>query len=104
VGKRTEPLLDGPDGTFNFTNVALGGNNVEMNGGKGGLDAGEFMVPMDVGDLETPDGIQVEYARKFLGDGGGVAVGYGDSRTETNVTRDGMKETLLLDKKNPHRE
>jgi hypothetical protein len=97
VGKRAEPLLDGAYGSFDFSDVSIGSNNVEMNRGKVGSNGGKFMVTVNIGDGKTADGIKIDDTAEFFGDGRSGAVGDRDGGAETYVTRDGVKETLFLD-------
>jgi hypothetical protein len=51
---RAKALLDGPDRAFDLTDVAVGGNDVCMNRKEVGSDAFEFMIAVEIGDMETP--------------------------------------------------
>ena len=50
-------LLDGPIGTFDFTDVIVGRNNVKVDGKHVVADTLELSVGVDVADDETADGI-----------------------------------------------
>ena len=41
-------LLDGPNGTFDFTNVIIFRGDVELDGGKIVGETSEFVVTMDI--------------------------------------------------------
>ena len=66
VSKSAVSLLDCPDGAFDFPNMAVSCHDIEMDGSKVGLDTGKLMVTVDVGDIETPKGIEVDDAAKLF--------------------------------------
>jgi hypothetical protein len=50
---RTEALFDGSDRAFNFANVAISRNNVQLDGPKLVTDALKFMISMHVANIKT---------------------------------------------------
>ena len=99
MDKRTKALLNGPDGPFDLADVSVSGNKVEMNVGEIGVDAGKFLIPVDVVDDETARCIEPEDGSEFAEDSGAGPICDWRDRAETEVAGDGVKETELLDKK-----
>jgi hypothetical protein len=88
VSASAEGLLDGANGTFDFANVTIRGNDVEMDGGKSKACALKFLVPVDVNNVETADGVKVDGGLKLGDNGFGRAVGDWGNSTEADVARD----------------
>ena len=63
------------------------------------VGAFKFVVPVNVNNMETPDGVKVNGSLKLVNDGFCQAVGDRGNGTETDVARDCMKETKFLDQK-----
>ena len=99
MDKRTKALLNGPDGPFDLADVSVSGNKVEMNVGEIGVDAGKFLIPVDVVDDETARCIEPEDGSEVAEDSGAGPICDWRDRAETEVAGDGVKETELLDKK-----
>lgn len=97
--KRSKTLLDGADGPLNFANVAVRGDNVEVNVREMIADAFKFMIAMDVAEKETTLRILVDDGSERTNNGGAGPVGEWCNGAETKVARDGVKETELLHEK-----
>jgi hypothetical protein len=50
---RAEALFDGSDRAFNFANVAISRDNVQLNGPKVVTDTLKFVISVHVADVET---------------------------------------------------
>ena len=99
MSARAEALFDGANGTFDLTDVTICCNNVEVYRGESKAGAFEFLIPVNVDDLKTADGIKVDGCLKLVNDGFCRSVGDGGNGTETNVAGDRVEETEFLDKK-----
>lgn len=95
-----ETLLDCADGPLNFTNVAISGNDIEVDGGKNVTDALEFVVPVYVGNSKTALLIKMDDAFEFsLNSGSGAIRDSGDGAILVNVTGNSVEETMVLNEK-----
>jgi hypothetical protein len=65
MDKRTEAFLDGPDGPFDLANMAVGGDNVKMDGWKNRAGTVKFLIPVDVVDNKTTCRIKFNNGGKF---------------------------------------
>jgi hypothetical protein len=57
VCARAEALFEGTDGPLDLADMAVGGDDVEANGEKGGASALELVVAMNVADGEATRGV-----------------------------------------------
>jgi hypothetical protein len=60
VDSRTDPLLEGAHGALNLTNVAVRGNNVEVDGTDVVTKAGKLVVSMEITEDETAVSVEAE--------------------------------------------
>jgi hypothetical protein len=78
--------------------VAIGSDDVNVNGGQGLAKVAKFMISMNVNDLETTGSVEFDHPGKF-GENcfyGTVSDGHGSA--ETDVTGDSVEETMVHDK------
>ena len=66
----TYPLLESAYGTLNLTNVAVRGNDVHVNGEYVRAYTFEFIVGMDVTDVESASVVKSNDGARFPEDGG----------------------------------
>lgn len=81
-------FFDCADGSLDFTNVAIGGNNVEMSRRQGQAGAFKFIVAVYVADGETADGVKLDHSCELVDDGFGRAIRDENDGAETDVARD----------------
>ena len=102
VNIRAETLFDGANRAFNFTNVAVGSDDVDVDGGESCPEGAKFVVAVDIHDLETTGGVEFDHLAEFCEDGFGGTIRDGNGSAETDVTGDGVKETMVHYKKEIH--
>ena len=90
-------LLDGPNGTFDFTNVIIFRGDVELDGGKIVGETCEFVVTMDIRDGKTATAIKLDDKQKFLKDGTFEPSKEQSNSTETHVAGNGGEENVAVD-------
>ena len=56
----TDAFLDGAVGSFDFANVAIGGDDLEMGRRKVGTYALKLLVTVNVTDIESAAGIETD--------------------------------------------
>ena len=95
-----DALLDRADGTLDFADVAVGGNEVEVHGLERVAHTGEYLVGMDVDNVETAVCVKADHGgEKLLLDGLKFAVGDRADGAEHEVAGDSVKETVTLNVK-----
>jgi len=99
-GART--FLHSPNGLFDFTDLVVGGGNVEPGRKDVVSDALKFHVGVQIGDLETPGLVHLQNRLDLTEEGCFVSVEYGSNGAELNFARDGMKKRVALDVENVH--
>jgi len=60
VGTGTKAFFDGPYGPFDFTDMTVGGNNVDVDGEESSANAFELVVAVDAGNVETTAGVGLD--------------------------------------------
>ena len=59
MGVRPKTFFDGANGAFDFANMTVGCYDVDIDGGQGAAKVTELVVAMNVNDLETASGVEV---------------------------------------------
>jgi hypothetical protein len=88
VRASTETLLDGTDGTLDFTDMAVMWDEVEVDRQKVGCHTGEFGVSMDITDAKTPCRVQGNNGTEFGEDDGGMSGADGRHGAKAEATGD----------------
>ena len=83
-------LLDGANGPLNLPDVAVGGDHVKMGRMDGIMEAGKFMVSMDVSDLETTTCVEFDNGQDAPQHGGILAIRDRADGTKLQITGDGV--------------
>jgi len=89
-GART--LLHCPNELFDFTDMVVGGGNVEPGREDAVSDALKFHVGVQIGDVEIPGLVHCQNRLDLTEEGCFVSVEYGSNGAESNFARDGMKK------------
>jgi len=89
-GART--LLHSPNGLFDFTNMVVGGGNVQPGREDIVSDALKFHVGLQIGDVETPGLVHCQNRLDLTEKGCFVSDEYGSNGVEFNFARDDVKK------------
>jgi len=85
-------LLHHPNRTFNFSDVIIGGRDIQLRWEHIILYAFKFHVGMYVGDGKPPGLVKLEHCSHFTKEGHLGVVCYWCNCAELNFTRDPMEE------------
>ena len=102
MDESADALLDCTDGAFDFADVIVGGDNVELSGKEVKFEAIKFKVGMDVGNGKAAAFVKTFNEQRFAEESGFGSVRQGSDRAEIEFARDGVKERNLLDIENVH--
>lgn len=89
-------LLNGTDGSLDFADVTVGGDNVKVHGVEGLPNALKFLVGMQGTDVETTSFIKADDGFERLQHRGASTVGDGADGPEVDVAGDGVKKDMSL--------
>jgi hypothetical protein len=93
-----ETLFDGANGTFDLSNMTIGSDDVNVDGGQGLSKVAKFMIPMNVNNLETTCSVEFDHSGKFGENGFDGTVSDGNGGAEADVAGDSVEETMVHDK------
>ena len=102
VDIRAETLLDGTNGTFDLANMTVGSDDVNVDGGQRLAEVAKFMVTMNINDLETTGGVELDHTAELGENGFDGTVSNRNCSVETDVTGYTVEETMVHDKKESH--
>ncbi|KAI2491007.1 hypothetical protein MHU86_23575 [Fragilaria crotonensis] len=97
-----ETLLNRTDGAFDFTDVAVGGDSIHVDGANVVADAVKFVVGVDVADGEAARAVDVDDRLEFCEDGLVGAVGDVGDGPETDAAGNSVEETDTLHEEEVH--
>ena len=102
MDESADALLDCTDGAFDFADMVIGGDNVELSGKEVKFDAVKFKIGVDVGNGKTAAFVKAFDEHRFAEESGFGAVRQGSDGAEIEFARDGVKKWNLLDVENVH--
>ena len=92
MNKGTEPLLNCSNGTFNFADVTVGGNDVEIDVREIVFDTVEFGVAVNAGEDEASGGVRIANSAELFDDGWTRTVWDRGASSELEITGDGVQK------------
>ena len=99
VSRGANALLDRTDRPFDFADVAVGRDKVEVCRMEEIAHAGKLHVRVDVHHGKTAAGVKLDDGRQLLLNGVGLAIGNRTDGPKHEVARNGVKKDVPLDVK-----
>lgn len=92
-----DALLHGAFGALHFTNVVVGGHDLEVNGSKIGADTFKLLIAVNVTNDKTAAGMKSDDGLELGQDGGMFSVRDRRRSLKLEVARDGVEKREALD-------